>query len=552
MQGLPTNPALATLAKELIQHLFASDPVYATAMGEHGFDHLLPAYDKDGRRKAAGGLASLLERLEGVGEDGLDAADRLDLKILTNGAKAALFELEDERNWQYDPNFYIRQAGEGVSTLLKREFAPAAPRFENAIRRIEQIPAFFSQATLNLVRVPKPHIAVALLQVDGLSQFLEETFLAQVDAQAPALSDRARKAVDEATTALVAFEKHLKVLNHKEGGDWRLGEDLYAEKLELALVAGLTPAKLSEWAYSVLSVQKKRMEEVASRMGATSVKAALEQLAQDKPGRDELLTKSREYCKELETFLRENDLVTMPETIDLKVELTPEFNRGVPGASCDPPGPLEKNLPTFFYVTPIPDAWTPEQTDDYLREYNDWQLRILAVHEALPGHYLQLWHANRGGRLVPNALWNGAFAEGWAVYSEQLMLEAGLNHDPRHELGQLKFWQRAVLNTIIDVGLHAGNLTEEDALRLLLEEGHQTKKVAEEKIRRAQVSSVQLSTYFVGWQQILKLREEQKAAKGDAFDLKEFNDALLSHGTPPLPYLREVFFHNEAPVTGRG
>jgi uncharacterized protein (DUF885 family) len=552
MQGLPTNPALASLAKELIQHLFASDPVYATAMGEHGQDHLLPAYDKDGRRKAAGGLASLLERLEGVSEDGLDAADRLDLKILTTGAKAALFELEDERPWQYDPNFYIRQAGEGVSILLKREFAPAATRYENAIRRIEQFPAFFAQATHNLVRVPQPHVAVGLLQVDGLSQFLEETFLSQVDAQAPALSERAKKAVDEATTALVAFEKLLKGLKKTATGDWRLGEELYAEKLELALVAGLTPAKLSEWAYSVLATQKKRMEEVASQMGATSVKQALEQLEKDKPGRDEMLDLCKTYCVELEAFLREHDLVTMPEKIELKVELTPEFNRGVPGASCDPPGVLEPQLPTFFYVTPIPETWTAEQTDDYLREYNTWQLRILAAHEALPGHYLQLWHANRSGRLVPNALWNGAFAEGWAVYSEQLMLESGLNHDPRHELGQLKFWQRAVLNAIIDVGLHAGNLTEEDALRLLLEEGHQTPKVAEEKIRRAQVSSVQLSTYFVGWQQILKLREEQKAARGDAFQLREFHDALLSHGTPPLPYLRDVFFNSEAPVTGRG
>jgi uncharacterized protein (DUF885 family) len=128
------------------------------------------------------------------------------------------------------------------------------------------------------------------------------------------------------------------------------------------------------------------------------------------------------------------------------------------------------------------------------------------------------------------------------------MLEAGLNHDPRHELGQLKFWQRAVLNTIIDVGLHAGNLTEADALKLLLEEGHQTKKVAEEKIRRAQVSSVQLSTYFVGWQQILKLREEQKAARATR-STSRIQRALLSHGTPPLPYLREVFFNSEAPVS---
>jgi uncharacterized protein (DUF885 family) len=552
MQGLPTNPPLAALAKELIQHLFASDPVHATSVGEHGSDHKLPDYSKAGRAKAAGGLASLLERLEGVSEAGLDSADRLDLRILTHGAKAALFELEDERPWQYDPNFYIRSAGEGVSGLVKREFAPPAARYESAIRRIEQFPAFFDQAVHNLMRVPKPHVAVGLLQVDGLSQFLEETFLNQVEQRAPALSERARKAVDEATTALVAFEKHLKGLSHKEGGDWRLGDELYGEKLELALVSGLTPTALHEWAREVLKTQRARMEEVAKKMGAASVKDALAQLETDKPARDEMLARCKAYCEELEAFLRAHDLVTMPETIELKVELTPEFNRGVPGASCDPPGVLEANLPTFFYVTPIPDTWSADEANDYLREYNNWQLRILAVHEALPGHYVQLWHANRNGRLVPNVLWNGAFAEGWAVYSEQLMLEAGLNDDPRHELAQLKFWQRAVLNTIIDTGLHAGGMKEEEALRLLLEEGHQTPKVAAEKIKRAQVSSVQLSTYFVGWQQIVKLRAEQMAAKGDAFNLREFNDALLSHGTPPLPFLKDVFFNSEAPVTGRG
>jgi len=223
MQGLPTNPALATLAKELIQHLFASDPVFATAIGEHGLDHLLPVYDKAGRARAAGGLASLLERLEGVSEAGLTPEDRLDLRILVNGAKHALFELEDERPWQYDPNFYIRSAGQGVSGLVKRDFAPAAVRYENAIKRIEQFPAFFAQAQHNLIRVPQPHVSVALLQVDGLSQFLEDTFLGQVDAQAKSLGERARKAVDEATTALVAFEKYLKSLSHKPGGEWRLG-----------------------------------------------------------------------------------------------------------------------------------------------------------------------------------------------------------------------------------------------------------------------------------------------------------------------------------------
>ncbi len=551
MQGLPTNPALATLAKELIQHLFASDPVYATAVGEHGLDHLLPVYDKTGRARAAGGLASLLERLEGVTEAGLAAEDRLDLRILVNGAKRALFELEDERPWQYDPNFYIRTAGQGVSGLVKRDFAPAAGRYENAVKRIEQFPGFFAQAQHNLVRVPQPHVAVALLQVDGLSQFLEDTFLAQVDAQAKSLGERARKAVDEATTALVAFEKYLKSLSHKPGGEWRLGEELYGEKLELTLVAGLTPSQLSAWANDVLKAQRARMEDVARRMGVASVPAALAQLERDKPGRDGMLARCQAYCTELEAFLRAHDLVTMPDKSDLRVELTPEFERGVPGASCDPPGVLESHLPTFYYVTPIPDTWTDAQADDYLREYNEWQLRILSIHEALPGHYIQLWHANRNSRLVPNVLWNGAFAEGWAVYSEQFMLEAGINADPRHELGQLKFWQRAVLNTLIDVGLHAGEMTEAEARRLLLEEGHQTPQVADLKIRRAQVSSVQLSTYFVGWQQILKLREEQKAAKGDAFNLREFHDALLSHGTPPLPYVREAFFTSEAPVSGR-
>lgn len=542
MQGLPTNPSLAALAKEFLEHLFATDPVYATALGHHDADHRMPAHDKAGRARAAGGFTSLLERLEGISEEGLDAPDRLDLRILIHGAKAALFELEDERPWQNDPNYYIRQAGEGIATLLKREFAPAPVRFENAVRRIEEFPAYFTQAVHNLVRMPQPHVRVGLLQVDGLSQFLEDTFLAQVDEQAPAIAERARTAVDEATTALVAFEKHLKQATHKPGGDWRLGEELYAEKLALAVGGDVTPSKLMDWAKGALKDQRERMEAVATKMGAKSVKEALARLETDKPGRDDFLARCTEYCAELETFLRAHDIVTLPEKIDLRIELTPEFNRGVPGASCDPPGVLEAHLPTFFYVTPIPESWTAEQTDDYLREYNNWQLRILSIHEALPGHYVQLWHANRNGRLIPNALWNGAFAEGWAVYSEQCMLEAGVNEDPRHELGQLKFGQRAVLNAMIDVGLHAQEMSEDEAMRLLVEEGHQTKKVAEEKIRRAQVTSVQLSTYFVGWQQILRLREEQKAARGDAFVLREFNDALLAHGTPPLPFVRELFF----------
>jgi uncharacterized protein (DUF885 family) len=549
MHGLPTNPSLAGLAKEFMEHLLATDPVYATALGHHDTDHALPNHDRKSRERAVGGFMSLQERLEGVSEDGLDPADRLDLRILLHGAKAALFELEDERPWQYDPNFYIRQAGESVATLMKREFAPAAQRFESAIRRIEGFPAYFAQAEHNLVRMPAPHLAVGLLQVDGLSQFLEEAFLTQVDAQAPALATRARAAVDAATTALVRFEKHLKQASHKPAGEWRLGKELYAEKLENAVGGGLTPNQLMDWAKKSLKEHRARMEEVATRMGAGSVKEALAQLEQDKPGREDFLPKCREYCAELETFLREHDLVTLPESSELRIELTPEFNRGVPGASCDPPGVLEATLPTFFYVTPIPESWTPEQTDDYLREYNHWQLRILSIHEALPGHYVQLWHANRNGRLIPNALWNGAFAEGWAVYSEQFMLEAGINTDPRHELGQLKFWQRAVLNTMIDVGLHAQEMTEEEALRLLLEEGFQTRKVAEEKIRRAQVTSVQLSTYFVGWQQIVRLRDEQKAARGDAFVLREFNDALLAHGTPPLPFVRELFFEVPANET---
>jgi len=546
MHGLPTNPSLAAIAKEYMDHAFATDPVYATTLGHHESDHLLPALDKAGRARAAGGFTSLLERLEGITEDGLDAADRLDLRVLILGAKHALFELEDERPWQYDPNHYIYQAGQGISTLMKRDFAPAATRLENAVRRIEAFPAYFGQAVLNLVRMPQPHVAVGLLQVDGLSQFLEDTFLAEVDAKAPALAERARRAVDEATTALVAFEKHLKQATHKPGGDWRLGDELYAEKLALAVGGDLTPAKLMDWAKGSLKTHRARMEEIAKSMGASSLKDALAKLEADKPGRDDFLPLSKKYCAELEEFLGSHDIVTMPTSSELKIELTPEFNRGVPGASCDPPGVLESHLPTFFYITPIPDSWTDEQTDDYLREYNSWQLRILAIHEAIPGHYVQLWHANKSGRLVPNALWNGAFAEGWAVYSEQCMLEAGVNTDPRHELGQLKFWQRAVLNTMIDVGLHAQNMSEAEAMRLLVEEGFQTKKVAEEKIKRAQVTSVQLSTYFVGWQQIVRLREDVKNAKGDAFVLREFNDALLAHGTPPLPIVRELFFEVEA------
>jgi uncharacterized protein (DUF885 family) len=274
-----------------------------------------------------------------------------------------------------------------------------------------------------------------------------------------------------------------------------------------------------------------------------AIKAALELAAADRPARDKLVQVATDEVEVARRFIVERDLITLPEG-PVRVIVMPEFQRGIAVAYCDSPGPLEKHLDTFYAVSPIPDDWTEEQTVSFLREYNMRGIADIAVHEAMPGHYVQLFHSNRYPSVVRAILGSGSFIEGWAVYAEQMMVDEGYRaNDPLYRLTQLKIQLRAICNAIIDQAIHCDGMSREQMMKLLTETAFQEEREAAGKWRRAQLSVTQLSTYFVGYQEHAEARREAERRAGAGFKLKAYHDGILSFGSPPMRYARQLYFN---------
>jgi uncharacterized protein (DUF885 family) len=361
-----------------------------------------------------------------------------------------------------------------------------------------------------------------------------------------------RKAVDENQTWL---DKEL-VPNAK--GDFRIGEKLYDAKLAFALNSPLTRQEIRKRAEAALESTRTEMYGIAQKVLAgkpkapplptnpseaqkqAAIQAALELAYADRPARDKVMSTAESALATATEFVRTKNLVSMPDA-PVKVIPMPEFQRGVALAYCDPPGPLDKGLDTFYAVSPIPDDWTKQQVDSFLREYNTRSIEELTIHEAMPGHYLQLWHSNKYPSVLRAVLYSGSFVEGWAVYAEKLMADQGyLDNDPLYHLVHLKWDLRAIANAILDQAIHVDGMTEQEAMTLMTVKTFQEEREAAGKWTRARLTSAQLPTYFVGWQEHLDLRAEAERHDGDKFDLKAYHDKLLSFGSPPVRYVREL------------
>jgi hypothetical protein len=272
----------------------------------------------------------------------------------------------------------------------------------------------------------------------------------------------------------------------------------------------------------------------------TAIERALELAYVDHPSREQVVPAAKQALVDATNFVREHDLVTVPGD-PVKVILMPEFQRGVAVAYCDSPGPLDKGLDTYFAISPIPDDWSAQQAESFLREYNSRMIQLLTIHEAMPGHYLEGAHSAQFPSTLRAVLRSGLFAEGWAVYSENMMTQAGYMHgDPLFHLVQLKFYLRSVANAVLDQGVHVDHWSREQAMDLMVRQTFQQEREAAGKWVRAQLSSAQLPTYFVGVQEQFDLRHAMEAKLGDRFDLKAYHDQVLSYGAPPTRYVREL------------
>jgi uncharacterized protein (DUF885 family) len=428
---------------------------------------------------------------------------------------------------------------------------------------MQKLPGLFAQMRANLdpARVPKIHAETIAKQNKGVLSIVDEQIVPQAkelpdgDRQKleAAIADL-RKAVDENQAWI---DKQL-VPNAK--GDFRIGAALYDAKLAFALNSPLSRQEIRTRAQAQLASTRTEMYAIARKVLAgkpkapplpetpndsqqqAAIQAALELAYAEHPARDKVVATAEEALAKATEFVRAKNLVGMPDA-PVKIIPMPVFQRGVALAYCDSPGPLDKALDTFYAVSPIPDDWTAKQVDSYLREYNTRSIAELTVHEAMPGHYLQLWHSNKYPSVLRAVLSSGAFVEGWAVYGEKLMVDQGfLDNDPLYRLVHLKWDLRVIANAILDQAMHVDGMTREEAMQLMTVQTFQEEREAAGKWVRAELTSAQLPTYFVGWQEHLDLRREAEKRDGDKFDLKRYHDTVLSFGSPPVRYVRELMF----------
>jgi uncharacterized protein (DUF885 family) len=538
-------------------------PVSATQLGDHRFDGNLDDLSAAGRAKTLGWVKGLLQDLEAIDHAKLSRANQVDAAMLENQLRYSVWSEEKYRDWSWDPLVYTQLTGQAVYGLLARDFAPLPERLRSVTSRLEQLPRLLEQTRANLVpaRVPSIHAETAVKQNPGVLSLVDELVVPNLG-QLPA-QDRARleRAIAGARDAVAKHQKWLEqTLKPQAKGEFRIGRELYDQKLAFALMSPLTRDEIRRRAEADVVATRAKMYDVArtvlkGRAGApptpanptpaeqqAAIQAALALASSERPPRDKVVDLARETLRETTAFVRARNFVTVPDE-PLEIILMPEFQRGVAVAYCDSPGPLDKGQRTFYAVSPIPEDWTQEQVDSFLREYNSRSIANLTIHEAMPGHYLQIAHSNRYPSVLRAMLGSGPFIEGWAVYTERVMHEQGFRgDDPLMRLVQLKWYLRAVTNAIMDSAIHVDGMTRDEAMKLMVETGFQEEREAAGKWVRAQLTSAQLSTYFVGYQEHADLRAEAERRAGAKFDLRAYHDQVLSFGSPPVRFVRALMF----------
>lgn len=576
MCGIPAaaadnaDAALERLASDYVDALPQLSPVNATVLGDHRRDDQLDDVSAAGRAAKHDVLTGFSKRLDGIAWDTLSQPNQIDAAILRNQLASDLFALDTLREWSWNPMQYVNTAGTAIYGLLARDFAPIEQRLDDAASRLQQLPRFLQQSrdAMQVDRVPKINAETAVTQNQGINSIIDNMIVPHLDA----LSGDSRAALESAIeTARFAIAEHQSWLEDnllpRAAGDFRIGAELFDAKLRFALDSPLGRKEIKLRAENEYAAVRNEMYEVSKIVYSglypyssfpdmpddaykqVIIRAALEQAYRQLPEPDGIVDTAKLYLQQASDFVVENNIVTMPDD-PIEIIVMPEFQRGISLAYLDPAGPLDEGASSFYAVAPLPSDWTAEQVRSFLREYNLLSIQDLTIHEAVPGHYLQLALSNRYPSVLRSVLWSGPFVEGWAVYAERMMIDEGyMDHDPLMRLINLKWYLRAITNAIIDQEIHVAGMQREAAMKLMIEGGFQEEREAAGKWVRAQLSSTQLSSYFVGYQEHIDMRRAVEAFWGDEFTLRRYHDQALSYGSPPVKYVRALMLGTTIPRT---
>lgn len=549
---------LQAFFKAQLERQFQLQPTMATGLGDHRYDHLLDDISKEARagwKKVA--EQTLKDLPKQVDYKKLSRAGQVDFEILQQDLRRDLWLTENFQPFGEDPRTYGRYINDSVYVLLTQSTLSAETNIANCIERMKEIPRIVATAKQTLTRPPKTILETAIRQNRGAIVFFESE-LFQLAGETPQLS-QLKAAAAPIVAALKDYQQFLeKELMPRATDDWRIGKKKFAKKLELVLDAGMTADQVLADAEAEFTRVHRDLYVVSRQLWSqyfprqplppddvegrrATIAKVIAAVSQEHGKPEELLANTRATVARIKTFIRERDILQLPEPDLCQIIEMPEFRRGNSIAYLDNAPPLDPKAASYYAISPPPADWGADKVKSFLEEYNGHMLQVLTIHEAYPGHYVQLEYANRNPSLIRRVLSSGVYVEGWAVYTEQTMLDQGYgDRDLCLRLMQLKFYLRAVVNAILDHKMHCQNMTDDEAMKLMVEGAFQSEGEARLKVIRAKQSSTQLSTYFVGRMAHYRLRQAVQRELGNRFNLGRFHEAVLNEGSIPVKYLPEL------------
>ncbi len=552
------NQKLEAFFKQYLDEHFHQRPLEATRLGDHRFDSRLDDISRPARASWLAHARKTLKELPAqVDYAQLSRDGQIDFEIFRHHLETTIWLTENTHPFEEDPRTYGGYINDGVYLLLTQSTQPKETNLANCISRMAEIPRIIAVAKATLTHPPKPVLETAIRQNRGSISFYEKEIFT-LAGETPQL-EKLKAAATSVVGELKEYQQFLEgELMLRADGDWRLGAKRFGRKLELELDAGMTAGQVYQDAQQEFARVQGELYVVSRQLwGKYFPRVALP--PDDAAGRRTMITRvigsvNREHGQAVElvrdaraaveqarAFIARRDYLRLPEPDRCQVIEMPEFRRGNSAAYLESAPPLDPEAASYYAVSPPPADWSAAQVESFLEEYNHHMLQILTIHEGYPGHYVQLEYAARCPSLIRRVFQSGPFVEGWAVYGEQTMLNEGYGDgDLRLRLMQLKFYLRAVANAMLDHQMHCTKMTDEEAMKFLVEDAFQSEGEARLKIIRAKQSSAQLSTYFVGRMALYRLRQQVERELGDRFDLGRFHEAMLAPGSVPVKYLPEL------------
>lgn len=537
--------------------LWRVDPEGGISVGKFDAAANLTIPDDATRAKKLAFAGEWLEKFRKLDQRQMSPRQRTDVALLINKLETDRWRLTTLREFEWNPSLY--NVAQPLDLILNTDYAAKPQRLRTILRRLADVPAYYQAAQATIKNPTREHTQLAIAQAPGtlavladLGQAAQESIL---NTQEKAIFAQRIANAGTAVLGYVDFlEKTDKTLAQSgQARPFRLGKALYEQKFALEIQSASSAEQTFRKALRTREELLARMDTISDELWPRymagvakpndrfkKIGLLIDKLSARHVARENFVSEIRRQIPELQDWVIKHDLLTLDPSKPLEVRETPMYQRGVAGASIDAPGPYRPKDRTYYNVTPL-DGLSAEQAESSLREYNEWILQILNIHEAIPGHYAQLVHANRSPSLVKSLFGNGAMVEGWAVYGERMMLESGYGGNaPEMWLMYSKWNLRSVTNTILDYSVHVLGMRQEAAMDLLVNQAFQTRQEATEKWRRVQLSSVQLTSYYSGYSEIMELREQRKQALGDRFNQKQFHDQFLSYGNAPVKMIAEL------------